>query len=100
MSSVGALAPSVRWPIEPPPSTIIGGCPLIEPTTSAPSPAADADLAAIDALDANKRVGWGGPLVDQGDKGKRPRDEPIGDGGHPNYPFRMLPDGNNDATVF
>ena len=60
----------------------------------------DADLAAIDALDSNKRVGWGGPLVDRGDAGKRPRDEPLGEGGHPNYPFRMLPDGTNDASVF
>ena len=60
----------------------------------------EADLAAIAALDANKRVGWGGPLMDKGDAGMRPRDEPIGDGGHPNYPFVMKPDGSNDASVF
>ena len=43
----------------------------------------DEDMAAIGALNKNNRIGFGGPKVDRGEAGLRPRDE-----AHPNYPFR------------
>ena len=58
------------------------------------------DMKAIAKLDENRRVGWGGPLLERGGE-MRPRDEPLeSGGGHPNYPFVMTTDGMNDASVF
>lgn len=42
----------------------------------------DEDVSAINALNANCRSGWGGPLVTDADGNDRPRDLE-----HPNYPF-------------
>ena len=41
------------------------------------------DMAAVNALTTDNRIGWGGPLVDRADGSKGPRDEV-----HPNYPFK------------
>jgi diketogulonate reductase-like aldo/keto reductase len=54
----------------------------------------DKDMAELKTLDQNIRTGWGGPVVER-DGAMRPRDEL-----HPYYPFKMLPNGENDADIY